>query len=134
VLRSANLTGFPALLLALVFASVLSLVVFSGASLWTVLAPVFVPVFVGLGQHPALIQPTYRIGDSVTNPISPLDPYVYMLELSAKRYDPRFTLGMIFARLSLFVVPVFVLWVMILAVFWFAGIPMGPGTTLQIGG
>ena len=31
MLRSANLTGFPALLLALVFASVLSLVVFSGA-------------------------------------------------------------------------------------------------------
>ncbi|GHJ35676.1 AbgT family transporter [Streptomyces sp. TS71-3] len=133
VLRSAHLTGFPALLVALVFSALLSLVVFSGASLWTVLAPVLVPVFAGLGYHPAVVQAAYRVGDSVSHPISPLNPYVYMLELSARTYDKRFTLGMVFARLSLFVVPVAVLWVAVFAVFYFAGIPFGPGVPTRLG-
>ncbi|WP_052488475.1 AbgT family transporter [Streptomyces sp. 150FB] len=131
-LRGAHLTGFPALLLAMLFSALLSLVVFSGASLWTVLAPVLVPVFTGLGYHPGVVQAAYRVGDSVTHPISPLNPYVYMLELSVRKYDPKFTLGMIFARMSLFVLPVAALWVAVFAVFYFAGIPFGPGVPTHI--
>jgi aminobenzoyl-glutamate transport protein len=131
-LRSAHVTGFWALLLMMAFSGLLSLVIFSGASLWTVLAPVLVPIFVGLGFHPGVAQAAYRVGDSVTHPVSPLNPYVYMLELSARRYDPGFTLGSLFARLSLFVVPVAVLWAGIFAVFYFAGIPFGPGTPTHL--
>jgi aminobenzoyl-glutamate transport protein len=133
VLRTAHLTGFWALLVAMVFSALLSLVVFSGSSLWTVLAPVLVPVFTGLGYHPAVVQAAYRVGDSVTHPISPLNPYVYMLELSARSWDRRFTLGMVFARLSLFVVPVALLWVVLFAVFYFAGLPFGPGVPTRVG-
>lgn len=133
-LRSANVGGFGALLLALVLTCVLGVVIFSGSSLWAILAPVLVPVFVGLGLHPAAIQATYRIGDSITNPISPLNPYLYVLEESAHRYDEKFDIGMVFARMALFVAPVAVVWVVILAIFYFAGIPMGPGTSIHLGG
>ena len=133
-LRAAGLDGFPALLLALVLCTVLAMVVFSGSSLWAVLAPVLIPVFVGLGLHPAVIQATYRIGDSITNPISPLNPYLYVLLSTAQGYDRRFTLGMLFSRMALFVLPVTVLWVAILALFYFTGTPLGPGTTIGIGG
>ncbi|MCW2757353.1 MAG: hypothetical protein JWO46_1099 [Nocardioidaceae bacterium] len=134
VLRSANVGGFGAMLLALVLTCVLGIVIFSGSSLWAILSPVLVPIFVGLGLHPAVIQATYRIGDSITNPISPLNPYLYVLEESAQRYDKKFDIGMIFARMSLFVAPVAVVWVVILAIFYFAGIPLGPGTTIHLGG
>ena len=131
-LRSAGVGGFPALLLMLVLTSLLSLLIFSGSSLWTILSPVLVPVFVGLGLHPAVVQATYRVGDSITHPISPLNPYVYVLQSSARRYDRTFTIGMVFSRMSLFVLPVGALWIVILAVFYFAGIPMGPGTSIHI--
>ncbi|MEW2546533.1 AbgT family transporter [Streptomyces sp. NPDC047002] len=131
-LRAAHVTGFWALLLMMAFSGLLSLVIFSGASLWTVLAPVLVPIFVGLGFHPGVVQAAYRVGDSVTHPVSPLNPYVYMLELSARGYDPGFTLGALFARLSLFVVPVAVLWAGIFALFYFAGIPFGPGVPTHL--
>ncbi len=131
-LRAAHLTGFPALVVAILFSAVLSLVIFSGASLWTILAPVLVPMFAGLGFHPAVIQAAYRVGDSVTHPISPLNPYVYMLEMSARKYGKQFSIGMLFARLSLFVIPVLVLWLIIFAVFYFAGIPFGPGTSVRL--
>ncbi|MFP5073235.1 AbgT family transporter [Pseudonocardia nantongensis] len=133
-LRAIGLTGFGAVLLALVLCSVLAMVIFSGSSLWAVLAPVLVPVFVGLGLHPAVIQATYRIGDSITNPISPLNPYLYVLQLTCLRYDREFSLGMVFSRMAMFVLPTFVLWVAILAAFYFLNVPMGPGTTIRIGG
>lgn len=133
-LRAIGLTGFGALLLALVLCSLLAMVIFSGSSLWAVLAPVLVPVFVGLGLHPAVIQATYRIGDSITNPISPLNPYLYVLQLTCQRYDRDFSLGMVFSRMAMFVVPTFVLWVAILAAFYVLDVPLGPGTTIRIGG
>ncbi|RLV50887.1 AbgT family transporter [Nocardioides mangrovicus] len=132
VLESAHVTGLWALLLAFVITSVLAMVIFSGSSLWAVLSPVFVPVFVGLGIHPATIQATYRIGDSVTNPISPLNPYLYTLEEQTRRYDPEIEIGQIFARMALFVLPVAVFWVIILVVFYVLGIPFGPGTSVQL--
>lgn len=133
-LRAIGLTGFGALLLALVLCSVLAMVIFSGSSLWAVLAPVLVPVFVGLGLHPAVIQATYRIGDAITNPISPLNPYLYVLQLTCQRYDREFSLGMVFSRMAMFVLPTFVLWVAILGAFYFLNVPVGPGTTIRIGG
>jgi aminobenzoyl-glutamate transport protein len=133
-LRAVGLTGLGALLVALVLCSLLAMIVFSGSSLWAVLAPVLVPVFVGLGMHPAVIQATYRIGDSITNPISPLNPYLYVLQLTCRRYDRTFSLGMVFSRMAMFVLPTFVLWVAILAAFYLLGVPLGPGTTIMIGG
>lgn len=132
VLRDANVSGLPALLLALLVTSLLALVIFSGSSLWAVLSPVFVPIFVGLGIHPATIQATYRIGDSIANPISPLNPYLYVLQDNAQRYDPDFDLGKVFARMALFVLPVGLFWVIILIVFYLLGIPTGPGAPVHL--
>ena len=36
------------------------------------MGPIFVPMFLLLGYDPALTQVAYRIGDSITNPLSPL--------------------------------------------------------------
>jgi aminobenzoyl-glutamate transport protein len=134
LVEHAGIGGFGALLLALLLTSLLSLVIFSGSALWTILAPVLVPVFAGLGLHPAVIQATYRVGDSITHPISPLNPFIYTLHPEARRYDPDFTLGMVFSRMALFVLPVAALWIVILAVFYFLGIPLGPGTGIHLGG
>lgn len=134
LVRAVGVGGFGAMLVVFVLTVLLSLVIFSGSSLWTILAPVLVPVFAGLGLHPAVIQATYRVGDSVTHPISPLNPFLYVLYPEARRYVPNLTLGMVFSRMALFVLPVAALWIVILAVFYFAGIPMGPGTSIHIGG
>ncbi|MBZ5735595.1 AbgT family transporter [Nocardioides sp. TRM66260-LWL] len=132
LLRDAHVGGLAALLLALLVTSVLALVIFSGSSLWAVLSPVFVPIFVGLGIHPATIQATYRIGDSIANPISPLNPYLYVLQDEARRYDPDLDLGQVFARMALFVLPVALFWVIILIAFYLLGVPTGPGAPVRL--
>ncbi|MBM3854051.1 MAG: AbgT family transporter, partial [Verrucomicrobia bacterium] len=64
------------LMLALVlFASGVNLLISSASAKWALLAPVFVPMFMLLGYSPELVQGAFRVGDSVTNIITPLMSY-----------------------------------------------------------
>jgi len=44
-----------------------------------IFAPIFAPMFISLGYHPAYTQLLYRLGDSITNCVSPLYPYFPLL-------------------------------------------------------
>lgn len=43
------------------------------------MAPIFVPMFMQVGLVPAITQVAYRIGDSVTNIVSPLMPFLSLI-------------------------------------------------------
>ena len=131
-LERAHLTGFAGVLGLVLIASVANLFITSGSALWSLLAPVVVPAFMLIGYDPAFIQAAYRIGDSTTQTITPLNAYTYVMLDYARRYQPETTLGTMLARLSVFVVPFWVVWVMILAVFYFGDIPVGPGAGVRL--
>ncbi|GAA4548946.1 AbgT family transporter [Amycolatopsis samaneae] len=122
--HAGGLTAFVALIL-LTFA--FSLLISSGSALWTLMAPVVVPLFAGLNFHPALAQAAFRVGDSVAHPISPMNPYVYVLHDTVRRYDPGATVAGLFARLGVFVLPMLVAWTIVFAAFFAFGVPFGPG-------
>ena len=44
-----------------------------------ILGPIFVPMLILIGFHPAFTQVIYRVGDSITNPITPMMPYLPLL-------------------------------------------------------
>ena len=46
---------------------------------YTMFAPIFIPMFMVVGIAPELTQCAYRIGDSVTNCITPLNPYMVIM-------------------------------------------------------
>ncbi len=43
---------------------------------WLFSGPIFVLMFMFLDYHPAFTQALYRVGDSITNPITPMLPYL----------------------------------------------------------
>ncbi len=51
----------------------------SASAKWAIMAPVFIPMFMILGYHPALTQAAFRIGDSVTNLITPMMSYFALI-------------------------------------------------------
>ena len=72
-LQSIHLNGAP-LLVALIFiTSIIDLFIAADTAKWAIMAPVFVPMFMQMGISPEVTQVAYRIGDSATNIISPLD-------------------------------------------------------------
>ena len=133
-LEAAHLTGYVGVLLLVLIATFANLFITSGSALWALLAPVMVPAFMLLGYDPAFIQAAYRIGDSSTQGITPLNPYVYVQLEYARRYQPELQLGGLLARLSIFVIPFWITWVAVLTIFYVFGLPVGPGAEIRLPG
>lgn len=126
-LEAIGLTGYPAIIAFIMLASVLNLFIISGSAMWTLMASVFVPMFVLLGYEPAFIQGAFRVGDSATQVITPLNPYMIVLLTMLRKYEPQAGLGTLIARMLPFVIPFWLAWVGILSVFFFLDLPLGPG-------
>ena len=133
-LESIGLTGFGAVLAFIVLASCLNLLIISGSSMWTLMAAVFVPMFALLGYEPAFIQGAFRVGDSATQIITPLNPYMIVMLGFLQRYEPKAGLGTLMARLMPYVVPFFTAWAILLAIWFYADLPLGPGNNIFIEG
>lgn len=131
-LESIGLTGYPAIIGFILLASVLNLFIVSGSSMWTLVGAVFVPLFALLGFEPGFVQAAFRIGDSATQVITPMNPYIWIFLVMLKRYEPEAGLGTVIARMLPFVVPFWLAWVAVLSVFYFGGFDVGPGVGIRI--
>ncbi len=131
-LKSIGLTGYPAILGFILLCSLLNLFIVSGSSMWTLVGSVFVPLFALLGFEPGFVQAAFRVGDSATQVITPMNPYIFIFLIMLKRYEPQAGLGTVMARMLPFVVPFWVSWVIVLSVFYFTGTDVGPGVGIRI--
>lgn len=126
-MKSADLTGFEAVLLFIVVATVLNLVITSGSSLWTLIAAIFVPMFALIGYEPGFTQAAFRVGDSATQVLAPLNPYMVIILGYLRKYEPESGMGSIIGRMLPFTVVFWVLWVGMLTLFFVTGTGTGPG-------
>lgn len=58
-----------------------------------------------MGMSPALSQAAFRIGDSATGVITPMNPYLFLILAMVRQYEPEARLGTLISRLAIFVVP-----------------------------
>jgi aminobenzoyl-glutamate transport protein len=97
----------------------------SASAKWALLAPVYVPMLMQLGISPELTQAAYRIGDSSTNIITPLSPYLPLFVVFAQRYVKSTGIGTIISMMFPYAITFIVAWSLFLLTFWFLGIPLG---------
>lgn len=118
----------PAVLLPLLatMSAWLDFLIASGSAKWAAMSPVATPMLMLLEVSPEMTTAAYRVGDTVTNLISPLNPYVVLTMVFAQRWVPNFRLGTMIA-MTLPLAVVFYVAGMILTAVWVAlGIPVGP--------
>lgn len=132
-LEGAGLTGFGAVIGFILLASVLNLFIISGSGMWAIMGAVFVPMFAIIGYEPAFTQAAFRVGDSATQVITPMNPYMIVLLGMLRKYEPEAGLGTLMARMLPFVIPFWIVWTVILAVFFFFDLPLGPGNGIFMG-
>ncbi len=120
------------LILFVVISSFINLFVGSASAKWAILSPIFVPMFMLLGFHPALTQMAYRIGDSITNVITPLLPYFAILVAFAKKYDKNIGMGTLIANMLPYSIAFFVIWSIQLICWYFLNLPLGPASPLMM--
>lgn len=107
----------------------------SGSGLWTLMAPVLVPMFMLLSISPETTQALYRIGDSTTNIISPMSPYFVVVLGFIQRYKRDAGIGTVLSFTIPLSFAMFILWGLLFFIWWATGIPWGPGaaTHYQMG-
>ena len=96
------------------------------------MAPVFVPMFMLLGFSPEVTQAAYRVGDSVTNVISPMMSYFALIIAFVQRYDAGAGIGTVVATMLPYSVVFLAVWTLLLVGWMLLGIPVGPGAPLHL--
>jgi aminobenzoyl-glutamate transport protein len=104
----------------------------SASAKWAVLAPIFVPMFLLLGYTPEATQVVYRIGDSVANVVTPLNPYLPFLLGVAQKYRQEAGIGTLMALMLPYSLVFTLVWLAQLLVFFFADWPIGPGVGFML--
>ncbi len=131
-LQSAGLGDIPLMLSFVALSALMNLVMGSASAKWAIMAPVFVPMFMLLGYSPELVQATYRVGDSVTNVISPLMSYFPLIVAFMKKYEDRAGIGTVVATMLPYSVAFFLVWTALLVGWLLLGLPLGPGAALKL--
>ena len=107
--------------------AVLNLFLTSGSALYTLVAPVIVPMFMYLGVNPETTQMLYRIGDSAFNIITPLNAFFALTLGVVQQRLPRAGIGTLMSLLLPFAISILVVWFLFFLLWWSLGIPLGPG-------
>lgn len=127
LLSNVGFTGIPLLIGLILLSCIVNMFIGSASAKWAILAPVFVPMMMLMGFDPAITQVVYRIGDSITNPLSPLFTYIPVILGFAHKYDKNVGLGTIIANMLPFSVTFAIVWI-IQVIIWVAlNLPLGPG-------
>lgn len=132
LLGSSGVSGPVLMILFIILSALINLLMGSASAKWTILAPVFVPMFMLLGYSPELTQVAYRIGDSCTNLITPLMSYFAMVVVFAKKYDEESGIGTLISTMLPYSLFFMIGWSVLLVIWMVLGLPLGPGAAMFV--
>lgn len=92
---------------------------------YAMFAPIFIPMFMMVGISPELTQAAYRIGDSTTNIITPLNAYLIIILVFMQKYVPKGGIGTLIATMFPYSVVFSIVWAIMLLIWMQLGIPLG---------
>jgi aminobenzoyl-glutamate transport protein len=102
-----------------------NLFVGSMSAKYAMFAPIFIPMFMMVGISPELTQAAYRIGDSVTNIITPLNAYLVIVLVYMQKNVPRGGMGTLISTMLPYTLVFAVVWTVLLLIWMSLGIPLG---------
>lgn len=133
LLQALGLDGPEVFILFIIMCGIVNLSLGSASAQWAVTAPIFVPMLMLIGFAPEVIQAAYRIGDSVTNVISPMMSYFGLILAIAARYKKDLGMGTLIATMLPYSLVFIVGWTILFYVWVFLlGMPVGPGAATYL--
>jgi aminobenzoyl-glutamate transport protein len=134
LLRALDLGPIPLLIALIALTGTINILLGSSSAKWAMLGPVLVPMFMLLNYSPELTQTAYRLGDSLTNIVTPLSSNFPLVLMFFQRYRSSAGIGTLTATMLPYSVANFVFWTAMLVIWVLLGIPTGPGAPLFLQG
>jgi aminobenzoyl-glutamate transport protein len=125
LLRHAGLPTWALMIGFIIAVAFANLFIGSMSAKWAMLATVFVPMLMTAGVSPELTQAAYRIGDSATNSITPLNPYLVVVLVFMQQHVRKAGLGTLIALMLPYAVVFLVVWTLLLVAWIQLGLPLG---------
>ena len=131
-LETIGLTGIPLIIAFIILCIFLNLLISGMITKWAVFAPIFIPMLMQMGISPAMTQAAYRIGDSTSNVINPIMGFFALIVVFAQKYQKDAGVGTIVALMLPYTIAITIAWVILLILWYFTGLPLGPGAYVYI--
>ena len=133
-LQTVGLTGIPLIIGFVLLSAFINMFMGSASAKWAIMAPVFIPMLMLIDNpyHPGLTQAAFRIGDSVTNLITPMMSYFALIVTFAQKYDKNSGIGSIISTMVPYTIMLSIAWITLLVVWMLLGLPLGPDGPLHI--
>ena len=110
--------------------TLINLFITSGSAQWALMAPVVVPMMMYVDVSPEVTQMLYRIGDSPSNIITPMSPYFALALTFLQKYYKKAGVGTLMSLALPYTVTILIGWFLFFLIWYYAGIPLGPGSPM----
>ena len=125
LLKSMDMPGQITIVGMILLTAFVNLLVGSASAKWALIGPVLVPMLMAVGISPELTQAAYRVGDSVSNIISPLMVFFPLVVVYTQRYMKSSGIGTLAALMMPYSIAMLIAWTLFLLGYWALGIPLG---------
>jgi aminobenzoyl-glutamate transport protein len=131
-LESANIATWVLLVLLVLVTFLIDFLLPGVIPKWSIMAPIFIPLFLRLGVSPATVIAGYRVGDGPANVVTPLMVYLPFVVLQVQRWRKSAGLGTVVAMMIPYTLVVLVTWTLFYILWYAIGIPWGPGASAHV--
>jgi len=125
-LQQAELGTIPLIILFVLLSGFINLFMGSASAKWAIMGPVFIPMFMLLGYSPELSQAIFRVGDSVTNIISPMMSFFALIIIYFEKYQKNSGLGTLISTMLPYTIVFTIFWTGLLIAWVLLDLPLGP--------
>lgn len=122
----------PTTIIALAFVlliAIINLLIASVTTKFLIFGPIFIPMLMQIGLNPAFVAALYRLGDCVTNNLTPMMPAFIILLGTCQKYDKDCGMGTIFSAMLPYTIGFFTMFSVQIILWILLKIPVGVGTT-----
>lgn len=119
-------------LLFLTLVAFINIFIISGSAKYLIFGPIFIPMFMQLGIHPAFTQVIYRMGDAITNHLSPLNAFFVILLSLVQKYDKKAGVGTIFSYMIPYTIAYYITISLFIIIWLLLGLNPGIGSSIHL--
>lgn len=136
IIEDLKLTGLVLVLITFAIVAISNIIVPAASTKWAILSPIIIPMFMQSSLTPEFAQAVFRAADSSTKGITPLFTYfvilIGFLQIYNKKQDGTVTISECVSLMLPYTIAFTVLWLVIVIVFYFLGIPIGINTAVTL--
>jgi len=131
LIKNCNFLGIPLIITTLIIISIMNLFLTSPTTKWSIISPIIVPTLMQLNVTPEFSQMILKVGDSVTNGITPLLPFfvvfVGFLNYYNKNNKQPISIKKALSLTIPYSITYLLFWLLMLVGWYMIGLPIGPG-------